>query len=76
MACPRICACEALVTSLSAQGQTVQLAVTAAYADGTKVGVTQATSGTDYRTSNAAIQGSGLAVGFFVLPGGAGQQEH
>jgi hypothetical protein len=43
------------VTSLSAQGQTVQLAVTAAYADGSTADVTPATSGTDYRTSNAAI---------------------
>jgi hypothetical protein len=43
------------VTSLSAQGQTVQLAVTATYADGSTADVTPAASGTDYRTSNAAI---------------------
>ncbi|HLX07628.1 MAG TPA: Ig-like domain-containing protein, partial [Thermoanaerobaculia bacterium] len=43
------------VTSLGAQGQTVQLAVTATYADGSTADVTPATAGTDYRTSNAAI---------------------
>jgi hypothetical protein len=43
------------VTSLSAQGQTVQLAATATYADGSTADVTPATSGTDYRTSNSAI---------------------
>jgi hypothetical protein len=43
------------VTSLSAQGQTVQLAVTATYSDGSTADVTSAAAGTDYRTSNAAI---------------------
>ncbi|HVR09681.1 MAG TPA: Ig-like domain-containing protein, partial [Thermoanaerobaculia bacterium] len=60
-------------TSLTAKGQTVQLAALATYSGGTTADVTAAVSGTDYRTSNPLVatvdveglvtaQASGIAI--------------
>jgi hypothetical protein len=55
----------AATTSLTAKGQTVQLAALATYSGGTTADVTAAASGTDYRTSNplvATVDAEGLVT--------------